>query len=167
MISAHDCDGSPRNQASQPGSAPRPRPVLYDRLDDALAVLDLEYEDRRELEERVSSMGSIDPLLGERIGVDRCTLSEAAAVPLTRTSLERLPTEGERAVAYVDSFYLPSGRFVQLRRRFPSEGELHAALEGKNTLQEPALWIREILLPHTEEMPSAALIDAATVVIAD
>lgn len=164
---AHDRHGRPNSSSPESVGMPRPRPALYEKMEDALRALDFQDEDRQEIEERARNMGSTDPRLGERIGVERCTFFEASTTPLTRTPVQQLPQSGKRSVAYVESFYVSSGRFVQLRRRFPSETELHAALKAGRQLNEPAFWVREVVLPDTNEMVSAALIDAATVIEVD
>lgn len=131
-------------------------------LDKACIRLSLTAEDCEELRRRVRQMGAPDPVLRERIFVEQVGLQAAMAAPLTRTRQDDISTPDVGSSAFVETFWLPSGRLLQVRRRYPSEEELHRALRG-GTYIEPALWIREITLTQEGEISSIRQIESATV----
>lgn len=143
---------------------PAARPTSFATVEEALRRLDLSADDRAELLDRVAAMGRPDPAMNERVGADRLTLAEAQKRPLRRTPTASIPEAGEASSAFIETFYLPSARLIQLRRRFPSTEELARVLESASGFDQPALWIREIRLPDgLRELPSAVWIEAATV----
>lgn len=143
---------------------PQRRPLVFDRLDAAIKFLRTPPADTDALLERIRQLGVPDPVLREQIAIDRLRFRDAAAEPLTRTNPRWIPGEGERASCFVETFYLPSGRLFQIRRRYPAADELDRALRG-GSYDEPSLWIREIIMSDAAQTVSATVIDAATVLI--
>jgi hypothetical protein len=141
---------------------PTPRSARHVRLEEALEPFQLESHDLHVLLESISLMGTIDPELSEWIGADRMTLQEAAAAPLRRHVVGAIPEEGEAPSYFAETVLLPSGRVMQLQRRYPGADELNAHLARQEALPEPSLWIREIegLGPRP---PNLDAVDAATV----
>ena len=157
---------SARPAHTEQHQAPRPQPTPSPFADDALHALGCDVFDTIVLRDVVSSLGALDPTIGETVGWDRRTLGEAATLPLHRTPIELLPVEGESPAYHVETRVVPSGRVFQVQRRFPSLHELHAVLQTSARFAEPALWVRELLVPPLPMVAShqLAAYDAATVV---
>lgn len=152
--------GEPQREQDE---APVPQRRSYAALEEVFDVLGLTAEDREELAERVRQMGFPDPVLREEIQAERLDLEAAWTMPLVRTNPARVPDPETAPSSFVETFYLPSGRLIQLRRRFPTTAELDRVLSEGTPYEEPALLIREILLPADRNFLSAELVDAFTV----
>jgi hypothetical protein len=153
------------SSASIPGlvnSSPTAHPVREVR--DAWSALELDVLDTAVADAAARTLGHVDPAVGERIVVERLSLQDAALTPLTRQGDPR--GQDEHALSVISTFVLPSGRVLQMRRRFPGVDELHRQLAA-DASPPPALWIREILVGRLRGPALVARlpwIEAATVI---